>query len=154
MKRSTLLLTAVLAIAASTSALASSGAGRSMAHASRAARIQVRHTSVGAILVSSSGETLYEFTRDHGHNSCVKISGCAESWPALTTSGRPSAGSGVRASLLSTVKIPGGRQQVTYAGHPLYLYSGSGGPGDTSYVGVSAFGGSWDAISSAGRAVK
>jgi predicted lipoprotein with Yx(FWY)xxD motif len=60
----------------------------------------------------------------------------------------------VKASSLSTIKLPGGASQVTYAGHPLYLYSGDSGPGETDYVGVSAFGGDWDAINAAGHAVK
>jgi predicted lipoprotein with Yx(FWY)xxD motif len=44
-------------------------------------------------------------------------------WPALMTVGRPVAGPGVRQALLGTVArpdLPG--DQVTYAGHPLYLF--------------------------------
>ncbi len=152
MKRSLLVLALVLATTASASALASAHRAAAVAHASRAAKIGLRHTGLGTILVSSSGATLYEFTRDHGHNSCVKVSGCAEVWPAFTSSGKPTAGSGVRASLLSTVRLANGGQQVTYAGHPLYLYASN--PSGTSYVGVSAFGGSWYAINASGRAVR
>jgi predicted lipoprotein with Yx(FWY)xxD motif len=60
----------------------------------------------------------------------------------------------VRASLLSTIKLSGGANQVTYAGHPLYLYKGDSEPGDTSYVGQSSFGGTWHAINAAGHTVK
>ncbi len=129
--------------------------GGPTAHASRAAKVGVRHTSIGTILVSASGHTLYEFTKDRAKtNSCVKISGCAEIWPALTTSGKPSAGPGLKASLLSTIKLRGGAKQVTYAGHALYLYSADSGPGETSYVGEKAFGGTWYAINPAGHTVK
>jgi len=152
MKRSLLVLALVLATAASAATIASARGGQAVAHASRVTRVNVHRTGLGTILVSSSGATLYEFTRDRGHNSCVKVSGCAEVWPALTSGGRPTAGSGVRASLLSTVKLPNGSQQVTYAGHPLYIYASE--PKGTSYVGVNAFGGSWDAINGAGHAVK
>ena len=62
----------------------------------------------------------------------------------------PTGGSGVKASLLSTTS---GRQ-VTYAGHPLYTYTGDSGPGKTSYVGVKAFGGTWYAINASGGTVK
>jgi predicted lipoprotein with Yx(FWY)xxD motif len=113
--------------------------------------VQLRHTSLGSILVSSSGRTLYEFTRDHTNkNSCTAISGCSAVWPSLKASGRPTAGAGIKASLLSSI----GGGQVTYAGHPLYTYSRDSGPGQTSYVGVKEFGGTWYAINASGGTVK
>jgi predicted lipoprotein with Yx(FWY)xxD motif len=116
--------------------------------------VLLRHTSLGSILETSSGFTLYEFTRDRGsEDSCVKLHGCAQAWPVLTTSGQPTAGTGVKASLLSSIRIAGGARQVTYAGHPLYTYSADS-RGSTDYVGVSAFGGYWYALSAAGHAVK
>lgn len=160
MKRTHIFLPGVLLLGAllsavSISALASAQSGRTIAQASRVTKVNLRHTRLGTILVSSSGRTLYEFTRDRAHsNSCVKISGCSEIWPALTSSGKPSAGAGVRASLLSTIKLPGGSRQVTYAGHALYLYSADSGPGETSYVGEKAFGGTWYAINASGHTVK
>jgi predicted lipoprotein with Yx(FWY)xxD motif len=125
------------------------------AHAARAAKVTLRHTRLGNILATSSGFTLYEFTRDHSSsNTCVHIRECSGTWPALQTRGRPTAGPSVKASLLSTTRLPGGKTQVTYAGHPLYLYSGDSGPGETSYVGETAFGGRWYALNSSGRTVK
>jgi predicted lipoprotein with Yx(FWY)xxD motif len=154
-KRTYFFLLGVLLSAASVSAVTNAQGDRLNANVSSAARIGLRHTSVGLILVSASGRTLYEFTRDRAHsNTCVKISGCSEIWPALTTSGKATAGPGLRASLLSTIKLPGGAKQVTYAGHPLYRYSGDSGPGETSYVGEKAFGGNWYAINSSGHTVK
>jgi predicted lipoprotein with Yx(FWY)xxD motif len=154
-KRTQVFLLFVLLSAASASAVAGAHGVLSTATASRAAKVGLRHTSVGTILVSSSGRTLYEFTRDRPRsNSCVKISGCSETWPALKTAGKPIAGPGVRASLLSTIKLPGGVTQVTYAGHALYLYTGDSGPGQTSYVGENAFGGRWYAIDASGRTVR
>jgi predicted lipoprotein with Yx(FWY)xxD motif len=148
-------LTALLAIAASAFVIASAQAGVSTAHSTRVVEVELHHTSLGEILSTSSGFTLYEFTRDRaGSDSCAKISGCLHVWPALQSSGKPKAGAGVRASLLSTIKLPGGASQVTYAGHPLYLYSADTKPGETSYVGVSEFGGWWYALNSAGSAVR
>ena len=43
-------------------------------------------------------------------------------WPALTSKGTPVAGPGVSQKLLGTVQRPGIGSQVTYAGHPLYLF--------------------------------
>jgi predicted lipoprotein with Yx(FWY)xxD motif len=150
MKRSYVFLAVALASSASAATAANADPGLPAAHASHSATVQLRRTNLGSILVSSSGRTLYEFTRDRaGKNSCAAINGCSEVWPALNASGRPSAGAGVKASLLST----SGRQ-VTYAGHPLYTYSGDSGPGATSYVGVKQFGGTWYAVNAAGGAVK
>jgi predicted lipoprotein with Yx(FWY)xxD motif len=150
MKRSHIFLAVALAGTASAATVASAQS-LAAAHSSRAATVQLRHTSLGNILVNSSGRTLYEFTRDHANrNSCAAISGCSAVWPSLKVSGRPTAGSGVKASLLSTTS----GNQVTYAGHPLYTYSGDGGPGKISYVGVSTFGGTWYAVNASGGPVK
>ena len=131
------------------------GAAVPSAHAARVAKVQLRNTEAGKILVNSAGFTLYRFTRDSPRkDTCVMVSECAMIWPPLTTSGRPQAGPGVKASLLSTIKLPNGRKQVTYAGWPLYLYAPSTERGETSYIGFEAFGGKWDAVSAAGKLVK
>jgi predicted lipoprotein with Yx(FWY)xxD motif len=151
MKRTYVFLAVALASAASAATVASAQTSLPAAHSSRAATVQLRHTSLGSIIVNSSGRTLYEFTRDHsGKSSCAGMSGCSEVWPSLMASGRPTAGAGIKASLLSTTS----GKQVTYAGHPLYTYSGDSGPGKTSYVGVKQFGGTWYAINASGGAVK
>ncbi len=150
MKRPYVFLAVALAVTAGAVTVASAKPSITSARSSSVATVQLRHTSLGSILVSSSGRTLYEFTRDHANkSSCTSIRGCSTIWPSLRASGRPTAGSGVRASLLST---SGG--QVTYAGHPLYLYSGDRGPGKTSYVGVKQFGGTWYALNASGGTVK
>ena len=122
-----------------------------LAHPARGTTVRLRSTSLGKILVNGSGQTVYLFTHDKGkHDSCVHISGCTATWPPLTTSGAPSAGAGVKRSLLGTISLAHGHKQVTYAGHPLYIYAGES-PGDTGYVGVSAFGGTWEAVTAAGK---
>jgi predicted lipoprotein with Yx(FWY)xxD motif len=154
MRRSHILSAAILVTAASASAVASAQGGISTAHAGRTTEVVLRHTSLGTILTTSSGFTLYEFTRDRGgEDSCVKIRGCSSAWPALETSGQPSAGAGVKSSLLSSIRISGGARQVTYAGHALYTYS-QDRRGETSYVGADAFGGNWYAINASGHTVR
>jgi predicted lipoprotein with Yx(FWY)xxD motif len=155
MKRTHLIPAAVLTTAALAASVAGAQASRPTARASRAATVSLRQTRLGKILVNSAGHTLYLFTRDHtNHDSCISISECSETWPSLKVSGRPTAGPGVRASLLSSIRLPHGGNQVTYAGHPLYTYSADAAPGETSYVGERVFGGSWDAVDAAGRAVR
>ncbi len=156
MKRTNILLAAILAAGASVPVVADAQASGPASDAStKVAKVQLRHTEVGKVLVDAAGFTLYRFTKDpRNKNTCVKISGCASIWPALKTSGKPIAGPGVKASLLSTITLPNGSKQVTYAGHPLYLYAPSSEPAETSYVGFSAFGGVWDAVNAAGNPVK
>ena len=78
---------------------------------------------LGKILVDSKGRSVYLFEKDTGSSSNCYAS-CATAWPPVTVSGMPSAGSGVSQSMLGTTKRSDGRTQVTYNGHPLYLYVG------------------------------
>jgi predicted lipoprotein with Yx(FWY)xxD motif len=52
----------------------------------------------------------------------------SDDWPALTTKGTPIAGHGVNAKLLGTIFRRGIGHQVTYGGHPLYLFDPSSQP--------------------------
>lgn len=52
----------------------------------------------------------------------------SDDWPALTTKGALVAGRGVNAKLLGTIERPGIGKQVTYGGHPLYLFDPSSQP--------------------------
>jgi predicted lipoprotein with Yx(FWY)xxD motif len=115
--------------------------------------VKIVRTSKGSLLVGPNGHTVYLFTHDRrNHDSCVSISGCKGTWPLLYVTGRPVAGPGARASLLSTITV-GGRHQVTYAGWPLYYYSGDSGAASTSYLGFSGFGGTWYGVSASGGRV-
>lgn len=107
-------------------------------------------------LLSVGGFVVYRFSHDGSgrKNTCVKIRGCSGTWPALTTAGKPHTGPGVKASLLGTTKLPNGKHQVTYAGHPIYKYAFNYGKGSTSYVGVRQFRGVWYGVRASGRAVK
>jgi predicted lipoprotein with Yx(FWY)xxD motif len=117
-----------------------------------AATVGVSNEGLGNILVNSKGRTLYLFTRDSGTMS--ECSGaCAVNWPPLKASGKPTIGSGANASLVSTTSRSGGGKQVTYNGHPLYLFKGDKSPGDTNGQALSAFGGNWYALTPAGDQV-
>lgn len=52
----------------------------------------------------------------------------SDDWPALTSSVKPVAEKGVSQKLLGTVYRRGIGRQVTYAGHPLYLFDPSSAP--------------------------
>jgi predicted lipoprotein with Yx(FWY)xxD motif len=158
MKRALLLplcLVAAAVLSGAVTVSASAGA-HSTTPSDRAASfhtVELRQTKLGKILVNSAGSILYEFTSDRTkQDSCVKIRGCKEVWAPLPAQGKPSAGAGVRASLLSSIRLSGGGSQVTYAGHPLYIYAPE--PTEISYVGVKAFGGRWYALNAQGQAVR
>src|SRR3954463_9433427 len=90
--------------------------------------IALKPTAVGSVLVGANGRTLYLFTADKGAKS-VCYGQCAAYWPPLTT-GKPTAGSGLNASLLGTTKRKDGKLQVTYNGHPLYFFAPDKKAGD------------------------
>ena len=123
-------------------------------HAARAGlEISARRTSVGTILVGPGGEVLYAFSRDtRNRDACARMGSCLAVWPPLTVDGRLRAGHGVRGGRLSTITVHGHRQ-VTYAGHPLYLFAEEPHGTSTDYVGVSESGGTWPAVSPSGALV-
>jgi predicted lipoprotein with Yx(FWY)xxD motif len=144
----------ILILAAAIAAVAPATPGLAHAHAS-SATLQLRTTSVGAILVDARGFTLYAFTKDgREKDMCATIGGCLSLWPLVTNGGKPIAGRGVASSLIGTIALKSGARQITYAGHPLYTYSADSGPGQTSYVNVSQFGGRWPALNGVGQEVK
>ena len=113
--------------------------------------IAAQQSPYGDILTVASGQfagySVYQFNRDvQGLIACgttvvaaVKVS-CtgsetdkAADWPAVVTSGPPVAGTGVKGRLLSsTYRKDLHARQVTYAGHPLYLFD----MGPHQYAGV------------------
>jgi predicted lipoprotein with Yx(FWY)xxD motif len=114
--------------------------------------VDVATSGLGSILVDSQGRTLYLFTKDTGTQSeCTGA--CASSWPPLVETGKPTVGSGADASMVGTTMRSDGTSQVTYNGHPLYLFSGDQQAGTTNGEGLTAFGASWFAVSPAGDQV-
>ncbi len=116
------------------------------------ATVSLRKTKLGSTLVNSSGHTLYLFKKDKsGKSACG--GGCAKFWPPLLSRGKPTAGPGVKASLLGTTKRSNGSLQVTYNRHPLYTFALDKRAGQTNGEGTFAFGAKWYAVSAAGSAV-
>ena len=72
---------------------------------------------------------------------------CAAAWPATLTTGSPTAGAGVDASLLGTSKRTDGSTQVTYNKYPLYTFAFDPKPGDTNGQAVKSI---WWVLNAAG----
>jgi predicted lipoprotein with Yx(FWY)xxD motif len=81
-------------------------------------------------LTADQAPTSYSCTPTVVHVGPHTIS-CTEEWPPILTSGTPTAGPGVNASLLGTVwRSDLNATQVTFAGHPLYAFNPT--PGNIS----------------------
>jgi predicted lipoprotein with Yx(FWY)xxD motif len=124
--------------------------------------LQVRPSFYGATLADGAGHTLYQFDHDaNGQPSCEGP--CAQVWRPYIALGEPGAKDGnvnaLNDDLIDTVTRSDGRQQVTYAGHPLYYFANDGAPGDPVHAddirgaGQKQFGGSWSAVSASGAPV-
>ena len=112
---------------------------------------------LGTVLVNGNGHTLYLLTSEKGGKlTCTDDNGCTKVWPDTelpkgTTKG--TAGSGVRASLLGTVKGSTGDLYLTYGGWPLYIYSGDPGANMANGEAITSFGGTWYVIDPEGNPV-
>ena len=106
---------------------------------------------LGTVLVNGDGHTLYLFEADTGSTSTC-TGGCAAIWPALITTGAATGSMGASSSKLGTTTRDDGTTQVTYNGHPVYLYSGDTAAGQTNGEGLNTYGGLWYAVSTAGAA--
>lgn len=123
--------------------------GGSGSSSAQAVTLKAVSSPLGTILVDQDGKTLYLFEADSQNKSNCS-GGCLSLWPPIMAKSKATAGSGVTAGMIGTAT---GSSQVTYAGHPLYWFSGDTKAGDTNGEGLDDFGGEWYAISPAGTAV-
>lgn len=127
---------------ASTAAAPASSAPASSANAT----LTVRKTSIGYVLATKTGQTIYWYSTDvknSGKSACT--GSCLTAWPAVT--GTPTPAPGVQlAGKLGTITRPGGVVQATYNGYPLYTYAADMSPGQTTGNGS---GGVWHVITGA-----
>jgi predicted lipoprotein with Yx(FWY)xxD motif len=149
----TLPAAAAVALAALTvGAFGATAAAAPSATNARSATVKVAHRDLGKILVDSRGRTLYVLSADlAGKSKC--FGACAQNWPPLRASRKPTVGTGLKASKVGTIRRSDGKPQVTYNRHPLYRFVGDTKPGQTHGQGIVAFGGRWTVVSPAGRPV-
>jgi predicted lipoprotein with Yx(FWY)xxD motif len=135
--------------------VASASTGRPAAARHHAVSIHAGHGTVvamadgpyGAQLIDGTGQlagySLYAITSDapphfgctttvfhlgpQGFSCTGPLTDQNQEWPPLLTTAAPKAGPGVNQALLSSVYRKGLGHQVTYGGHPLYLFDNSAG---------------------------
>jgi predicted lipoprotein with Yx(FWY)xxD motif len=112
----------------------------------------VHNGPYGQYLTDGKGRSLYRFAADTGSTSTCNGQ-CAVVWPPLLTNGKPTGGPGVTASQLGTTKRTNGGEQVTYFGHPLYLFASDTAPGMTNGQGINNLGGLWWLVSPNGNII-
>lgn len=156
------LAVATVALAACSAQPGAATAGPTAAAASAAAtgpaivpagfQLEVRQdATLGSFVAGANGRSLYIFKNDAaGASTCVDD--CAASWPPLVvaSAGDVTAGAGVTGAL-ATIKRPGGTQQVTLAGWPLYYFAADTAAGGVTGQGV---GGKWFVVSPAGTPIE
>ena len=116
----------------------------------QSATIGVAKADLGKFLVDSQGRTVYLFQKDsNGESACSGE--CATQWPPVRATGTPTVGKGLTASKVGTTARSDGKPQVTYNGHPLYMFAGDQKAGELNGQGLSAFGASWYVLTPAGN---
>ncbi len=134
----------------STSARPASSAPAAAPNAAGAvATVSTTSGPLGTLLTAGDGRTLYLFEKDTGSTSTC-TGACAANWPSLATSGAPQAAGQAQANMLATSTRPDGTTQVTYGGHPLYMFVGDKATGSTTGQGIDAFGAEWYVVAPSG----
>ncbi|MDQ6688637.1 MAG: hypothetical protein M3Z50_13755 [Actinomycetota bacterium] len=124
----------------------------SVAQAGSGPGIHVAKTSLGNVLVTGSGRTLYLLTADSPGKSTCNAS-CLQYWRAVAPPAKGTKPTGVSGKVARTT-TPGGSAILTVGGWPMYTYAQDQVSGDIHGQGVKSFGGVWYAVSPTGSPVK
>jgi predicted lipoprotein with Yx(FWY)xxD motif len=153
MKRLGFAIAALAAVATLALGADATGAGAGGTATGAGTTVMASSWRLGRILADGRGRTLYLFEKDRrGSSFCTGT--CAAYWPPLLTRGKPTAGPGVRRSLLGVTRRADGSSQVTYAGHPLYRFVQDTRPGQIAGQGAQLFGGGWYVVSPSGKKIE
>lgn len=106
------------------------------------ARIVVDESPFGRVLFDANGQVVYIFENDSRNRSRCTSAECVKAWPPVLTRKPPSAGAGIDADLLGTIRRSDGMLQATYNGRPLYFYEHEA-PGEVRCHNVDLHGGLW-----------
>lgn len=147
-----LLLAACGGSSGSGSAQGGGGATNAAATSAHATTVETHSGDMGTFLTDGSGRTIYLFAADHGNTSACN-GACVTLWPPVTVKGSTQATGQAKTGMLGTITRSDGSKQVTYAGHPLYYYTGDQAAGAVNGQGSNQFGASWWVVSPTGKAI-
>lgn len=135
---------------ATTPATTTTSAGPAAGSSSSSAALMVTSSqSLGQIVTTGAGNTVYRYDADTSNPSKSNCTGgCATAWPPVLAggSGAPTV-SGISAGTVGEVTRADGSKQVTLDGWPLYTFAGDSGPGSVAGQGS---GGNWWAVTPTG----
>jgi predicted lipoprotein with Yx(FWY)xxD motif len=96
-------------------------------------------STLGTIVVDSTGKTVYTLTNGSQQVPCSGT--CAQVWPAvsLPAGTTKATGSGVK-------NVAAMGTQVTINGVPVYTFQGDAAAGSTNGEGINSFGGTWHVV--------
>lgn len=114
-------------------------------------KLKLVDSEYGRAVMNGRGRALYLFDKETtGTPQCY--GDCAIAWPPFLTKGKPVAGEGLDPKLVGSSPRSDGTRQVTYRGHPLYLYEHDT-PGVILCQDVFEFGGNWLLVNRRGNAI-
>ncbi|HEV8205922.1 MAG TPA: hypothetical protein VGR04_04425 [Acidimicrobiia bacterium] len=111
---------------------------------SATAVVKTASTSLGTIVVTSAGKTVYTLTSGGQQVPCSGA--CLQVWPAVTLPAGTTKATGTGVKNVGTAA--GG--QVTVNGAPVYTFSGDASAGTTNGEGINSFGGTWNVVKASG----
>jgi predicted lipoprotein with Yx(FWY)xxD motif len=111
---------------------------------SATAVVKTASTSLGTIVVTNDGKTVYTLTSGGQQVPCSGA--CLQVWPAVTLPAGTTKATGTGVKNVGTAA--GGH--VTINGAPVYTFAGDAGAGTTNGEGINSFGGTWNVVKASG----
>src|SRR3954462_4444645 len=125
------------------SAAGTTSSSSAASSASSKADLKTADSSLGKVVVTADGRTVYVFDKDTAGSGTSVCSGpCLAKWPPVAATSSKLTADGVKGQL-GTITRDDGTKQVTLGGMPLYLYAGDSHAGDVT---GQAVGGTWWAV--------
>ena len=98
-----------------------------------------KSSTLGTIVVDSTGKTVYTLTNGSQQVACSGA--CLQVWPAVSLPAGTTKATGTGVKNVAAMGT-----QVTINGAPVYTFQGDAGAGSTNGEGITSFGGTWHVV--------